>query len=77
VFVAGVRARPAFHPDPGCDVWWCVGQGFMRLKRSKECGVDKRPQDGTGCDGGPSEVTVCGSCAILVRAAARKITMDT
>jgi cathepsin L len=45
-------------------------QGYMRLDRhadgdmSKWCGKDRNPQDGTGCDGGPAEVTVCGSCGI-------------
>lgn len=37
----------------------------MRIKMSKACATDTRPSDGTGCDGGPSEVTVCGSCGIL------------
>jgi len=41
--------------------------GYIRLKRSAkvECGTDTRPSDGTGCDGGPSKVTVCGECGIL------------
>merc|ERR1719313_1126595 len=44
-------------------------QGHIRLTRHADeenwCGVDKKPQEGSGCDGGPSEVTVCGSCGIL------------
>lgn len=41
--------------------------GYIRLKRYQTipCGVDIHPQDGTGCDGGPSNVTVCGNCGIL------------
>lgn len=29
------------------------------------CGVDNKPKEGVGCDGGPPEVTVCGMCGIL------------
>eukprot|EP00440_Ansanella_granifera_P054595 gb/GFBE01059183.1/.p1 GENE.gb/GFBE01059183.1/~~gb/GFBE01059183.1/.p1 ORF type:complete len:382 (+),score=77.47 gb/GFBE01059183.1/:1-1146(+) len=29
------------------------------------CGIDRKPQDGNGCDGGPPEVPVCGMCGIL------------
>jgi len=41
--------------------------GYIRIARSSNvtCGVDLRPQDGTGCNGGPSTVSVCGECAIL------------
>jgi len=41
--------------------------GYIRLKRSANptCGIDTNPQDGTGCDGGPPTVTVCGTCGIL------------
>jgi len=41
-------------------------QGYMKLWRSPNegCGVDIRPQDGTGCNGGPANVTVCGTCGI-------------
>lgn len=38
------------------------------LRRDDEethCGVDSQPEAGTGCDGGPKEVTVCGTCGIL------------
>ena len=38
----------------------------MRIDRSYlGCNRDPRPEDGSGCDGGPSEVTVCGACGIL------------
>jgi len=51
-------------------------RGLMRLLRRGEngdqeedegswCGVDRQPELGSGCDGGPSEVTVCGTCGIL------------
>jgi cathepsin L len=41
--------------------------GYIRLSRSSSptCGDDLWPQDGDGCNGGPSSVTVCGECAIL------------
>lgn len=29
------------------------------------CGVDHQPELGSGCDGGPTEVPVCGTCGIL------------
>jgi len=57
------------------DYWlvrnsWSPGwgeNGFIRLRRTStlRCGIDKNPQDGTGCSNGPSQVTVCGTCAIL------------
>lgn len=44
-------------------------QGYMRLLRHEDenawCGTDNKPQDGTGCKGGPPEVWVCGMCGIL------------
>eukprot|EP00296_Roombia_truncata_P007933 JP446392.1.p2 GENE.JP446392.1~~JP446392.1.p2 ORF type:complete len:367 (-),score=183.63 JP446392.1:44-1144(-) len=45
---------------------WGEG-GFIRLKRSAkpECGQDITPAHGSACEGGPSEVTVCGTCGIL------------
>jgi len=45
-------------------------QGYIRMEKhsdgdkSKWCAIDNRPQDGSGCDGGPPQVTVCGSCGI-------------
>jgi cathepsin L len=44
-------------------------KGHIRLIRHDEedswCGTDRSPKDGVGCDGGPSEVTVCGTCGML------------
>jgi len=42
-------------------------RGYIRLKRmsTPQCGIDTNPQDGTGCNGGPAQVTVCGTCGIL------------
>lgn len=42
--------------------------GNIRLLREEgnvHCGVDNQPKVGTGCDGGPPEVKVCGMCGIL------------
>jgi len=45
--------------------------GFVRLLRhdhrneSAYCGWDTDPQIGSGCDGGPAKVRICGSCGIL------------
>eukprot|EP00747_Dinoflagellata_sp_TGD_P163086 gnl/TRDRNA2_/TRDRNA2_181405_c0_seq1.p1 gnl/TRDRNA2_/TRDRNA2_181405_c0~~gnl/TRDRNA2_/TRDRNA2_181405_c0_seq1.p1 ORF type:complete len:465 (+),score=58.58 gnl/TRDRNA2_/TRDRNA2_181405_c0_seq1:73-1467(+) len=43
--------------------------GHIRVLRSdkedKTCGIDAHPEMGSACDGGPKEVTVCGTCGIL------------
>jgi len=43
--------------------------GRIRILRrdsdETECGVDHQPEVGTGCDGGPTQVPVCGMCGIL------------
>mmetsp|Transcript_66189 Transcript_66189/g.158312 ORF Transcript_66189/g.158312 Transcript_66189/m.158312 type:complete len:420 (+) Transcript_66189:88-1347(+) len=43
--------------------------GDIRLLRHDDedswCGVDDKPKEGVGCDGGPAKVTVCGSCGLL------------
>jgi len=45
-------------------------KGFIRLLRHADgsqqswCKSDVTPQDGSGCDGGPSKITVCGECGI-------------
>jgi len=44
---------------------WGEG-GYIRLARSPTlCGIDNNPQDGTGCNGGPDQVQVCGPCGLL------------
>lgn len=45
-------------------------EGKIRLLRrsddeTEQCGVDDQPQDGTGCEGGPAEVRVCGPCGLF------------
>lgn len=66
-----------YGEDGGKKYWqiqnsWGVDwgeQGFIRITRHEDddmnCGVDSKPQDGVGCDGGPSEVKVCGACGLL------------
>lgn len=43
--------------------------GYIRIAREDSaadvtCAVDKDPASGSGCDGGPSQITVCGTCGI-------------
>mmetsp|Transcript_48793 Transcript_48793/g.85946 ORF Transcript_48793/g.85946 Transcript_48793/m.85946 type:complete len:403 (-) Transcript_48793:95-1303(-) len=47
-------------------LFWGEG-GNIRLLRTDQasCGIDNQPEVGTGCDGGPSAVRVCGMCGIL------------
>jgi len=42
-------------------------EGYIKILRTPtvQCGVDLNPADGDGCDGGPPNVTVCGTCGIL------------
>ena len=39
--------------------------GYIRLKRTTSCGIDRTPQDGNGCAGGPNDIKVCGMCGVL------------
>jgi len=43
--------------------------GHIRILRHSAddayCGIDNDPKQGVGCDGGPSEIPVCGMCGIL------------
>jgi cathepsin L len=65
-----------FGTDPSAGDYWLVRNswgdgygedGYIRLRRyaTPPCGVDTTPGDGDGCNGGPSQVTVCGNCGIL------------
>eukprot|EP00425_Heterocapsa_triquetra_P003543 CAMPEP_0195061604 /NCGR_PEP_ID=MMETSP0448-20130528/8454_1 /TAXON_ID=66468 /ORGANISM="Heterocapsa triquestra, Strain CCMP 448" /LENGTH=411 /DNA_ID=CAMNT_0040092181 /DNA_START=120 /DNA_END=1355 /DNA_ORIENTATION=+ len=47
---------------------WGENGRIRLLRRDSEeewCGVDNQPEVGTACEGGPKQVTVCGSCGIL------------
>jgi len=43
--------------------------GHIRLLRreddSEQCGIDRQPEVGTACEGGPKQVKVCGMCGVL------------
>jgi len=66
-----------YGQENGHDYWliqnswgqnWGESGHIRLLKHADEdnqCGTDKSPKDGVGCDGGPAEVEVCGSCGIL------------
>jgi len=66
-----------YGTDGGSRYWliqnsWGTGwgeQGHIRLLMHQDeeqwCGTDNKPKEGVGCDGGPSEITVCGACGLL------------
>jgi cathepsin L len=66
-----------YGTDAGKDYWivrnsWGPSwgeNGYIRLAREPQslqtCGLDMTPADGTGCDGEPAVVGVCGQCGIL------------
>jgi len=67
-----------YGTDPKLGDYWLVRNswgpkwgeaGYIRLKRSageeKLCGTDLTPRDGDGCQDGPPQQTVCGTCGIL------------
>jgi len=62
--------------DPALGDYWIVRnswtamwgeKGYIRVYRTgkAQCGIDLSPSDGTGCNNGPSQVIVCGTCGIL------------
>ena len=42
--------------------------GYIKLQRTSQCGVNSTPMDGTACVGGPGndQQTVCGMCGMLL-----------
>lgn len=47
---------------------WGEAGNIRILRRDDDqtrCGIDRHPEQGTGCIGGPAQVTVCGMCGIL------------
>ena len=67
-----------YGTDPKHGNYWIIRNswgeswgesGHIRIAREKsaadvKCGVDKHPEQGSGCKGGPTEITVCGLCGI-------------
>lgn len=66
-----------FDPAKGTKFWHIQNSwggswgehGTIRILRrdddDKRCGIDSKPEQGSACKGGPSQVTVCGMCGIL------------
>lgn len=65
-----------YGTDPKLGDYWTIRNswtpvwgevGYIRIARSStvQCTPDTQPGDGTGCNGGPSVVSVCGACGIL------------
>jgi len=51
-------------------VWGMNGNIRLIREDTPVCGTDWQPEVGTGCEGGPSSVKVCGQCGILYDAVA-------
>ncbi|CAK0863302.1 unnamed protein product [Prorocentrum cordatum] len=79
LFAWGVKAKTVRGPVKYWQIknswgpqWGESGTGrFLRTdNEEKVCGWDEDPQAGSGCDGGPSRVWVCGTCGVLYDAVA-------
>jgi cathepsin L len=78
-----VVALEGYGTDENGNDYWLVRNswsenwgenGYIRIYREKSakdvtCDIDSNPNAGNGCEGGPSEISVCGLCGILSDAA--------
>jgi cathepsin L len=50
-------------------------QGYIRLADTSNCVIDPDPSQGSGCRGGPPNVTVCGPCGLFYEVSWPKATL--
>lgn len=57
-----------WHIQNSWGQYWGESGRIRIIRRDTDnvdCGTDFHPEQGTGCEGGPATVTVCGECGIL------------